>query len=74
MAARSGDRAVLVEFYNATNGANWTNNTNRNSSSPLHPSEETLRRDLRMQFTLGREQWLEQGAGYRLALTLLSGF
>ena len=38
------------------------------------PSQETLRGDLRMQFTLGREQWLEQGAGYRLALTLLSAF
>ena len=22
------DRAVLVELYNATDGANWTNNTN----------------------------------------------
>ena len=29
------DRAVLVELYNATNGANWTNNTNWNSSAPL---------------------------------------
>ena len=38
------------------------------------PSQETLRGDLRMQFTLGREQWLEQGAGYRLALTLLTAF
>ena len=24
----AGDRAVLVALYNATNGANWTNNTN----------------------------------------------
>ena len=31
----SPDRAVLVEFYNATNGPNWTNNTNWNSSAPL---------------------------------------
>ena len=29
------DRAVLVEFYNATNGQNWTVNTNWNSSAPL---------------------------------------
>ena len=29
------DRAVLVEFYNATNGPNWTNNTNWNTSAPL---------------------------------------
>ena len=33
--AASQDRAALVEFYNATNGANWTNNTNWNSSAPL---------------------------------------
>ena len=38
------------------------------------PSEETLRGGLQMQFTLGREQWLEQGAGYRLAVMLLSAF
>ena len=35
VAAPSGDRAVLVEFYNAMNGPNWTNNTNWNSSAPL---------------------------------------
>ena len=29
------DRAVLVEFYDATNGPNWTNNTNWNTSAPL---------------------------------------
>ena len=29
------NQAVLVELYNATNGPNWTNNTNWNSSSPL---------------------------------------
>ena len=29
------DRAVLVEFYNATNGQNWTVNTNWNSSASL---------------------------------------
>ncbi|MYN63755.1 MAG: PEGA domain-containing protein, partial [Acidobacteria bacterium] len=28
-------RAVLIEFYNATNGANWTNSANWNSSEPL---------------------------------------
>ena len=33
--AASGDRAALVEFYDATNGASWTNNTNWNSSEPL---------------------------------------
>ena len=35
MPAAPDDRAVLIEFYNATNGANWTNNTNWNSSEPL---------------------------------------
>ena len=30
------DQAVLIEFYNATNGANWINSTNWNSSEPLH--------------------------------------
>ena len=35
MAAASGDRAVLIEFYNATNGPNWTNSTNWNSNEPL---------------------------------------
>ena len=30
-----GDQAVLVELYNATDGTNWTNNTNWNSSEPL---------------------------------------
>ena len=35
VAVVSADRAVLVEFYNATNGPNWTNNTNWNSSAPL---------------------------------------
>ena len=30
-----GDRGVLVELYNATDGANWTDNTNWNSSAPL---------------------------------------
>ena len=29
------DRKVLVEFYHATDGANWTNNTNWLSSRPL---------------------------------------
>ena len=38
------------------------------------PSAETPRGGLQMQLALGREQWLEQGAGYRLALTLLSAF
>ena len=33
--ADSDDRAVLVELYNATNGANWEINTNWNSSAPL---------------------------------------
>ena len=36
VSAASQDRAVLVEFYNATNGANWDNNTNWNSSAPLN--------------------------------------
>ena len=35
VASVSEDRAVLVEFYNATNGPNWTNNTNWNSSAPV---------------------------------------
>ena len=30
------DRAALVEFYNATNGANWNNSRNWNSSEPLN--------------------------------------
>ena len=34
--AAPDDRAVLIEFYNATNGANWTNSTNWNSSAPLN--------------------------------------
>ena len=29
------DRPALIDLYNATNGANWTNNTNWNSSEPL---------------------------------------
>ncbi len=29
------DRAVLVEFYNATDGGNWTNNTNWLSDQPM---------------------------------------
>ena len=29
------DRAVLVELYNATDGANWTNNTNWLSDEPM---------------------------------------
>ena len=29
------DRAVLVELYSATDGPNWTNNTNWNSDAPL---------------------------------------
>ena len=33
--APMGDRAVLIELYNATNGENWTNNTNWNSGAPL---------------------------------------
>ena len=35
VSAASVDRAVLVELYNATNGANWADNTNWNSSAPL---------------------------------------
>ena len=31
----SRDRAVLMEFYNATDGPNWTDNTNWNTSAPL---------------------------------------
>ena len=33
--AATGDRAVLVDLYNATNGPNWTDSTNWNSSAPL---------------------------------------
>ena len=33
--ADSGDRAVLVALYNATGGANWTNNTNWLSDAPI---------------------------------------
>ena len=33
--AESVDRAALVEFYNATNGPNWANNTNWNSGAPI---------------------------------------
>ena len=29
------DRAVLVELYNATNGANWADNTNWLSDEPI---------------------------------------
>ena len=31
-----GDRAALVALYNATNGPNWTNNTNWLSTAPLN--------------------------------------
>ena len=31
----SDDRGVLIELYSATNGANWLNSTNWNSSEPL---------------------------------------
>ena len=37
-------------------------------------SSEALRRDLRMQLTLGRERWYEQSAGYRAAVTVMSLF
>ena len=36
--------------------------------------EEWLRGHLRMEFTLGREQWIGERAGYRLALALSSRF
>ena len=39
-----------------------------------YQSSASLRGDVRMQFTLGREQWLDRGAGYRLALAVLSVF
>ena len=39
-----------------------------------YQSSEELRGDVRMQFTLGREQWLDQGAGYQFALAVLSVF
>ena len=32
----SPDRAVLVEFYDATNGADWINDTNWNTDAPLN--------------------------------------
>ena len=34
-AEHEGDRAALIELYNATDGANWTNATNWNSSAPI---------------------------------------
>ena len=34
-AQNEGDRAALVALYNATDGENWTNNTNWNSSLPI---------------------------------------
>ena len=33
--AAPDERAVLIDFYNATNGANWTSSTNWNSGAPL---------------------------------------
>ncbi len=29
------DRAALIDFYNSTNGASWTNNSNWNTSNPI---------------------------------------
>ena len=40
--AAPDDRAVLIELYNATNGANWTDSTNWNSSAPLGTWEGVL--------------------------------
>ena len=37
-------------------------------------SEEETGGGLRLQFTLGRERWLDQGVGYQLALALSSAF
>ena len=37
-------------------------------------SEEETGGGLRLQFTLGRERWLDQGVGYQLALTMSSAF
>ena len=39
-----------------------------------YASSEALRGDVRMQFTLGRERWLDRGAGYQWALAVLSTF
>ena len=39
-------------------------------SAPADPR----RRGLRMQLTLGRERWLDRGAGYRLAVALVNTF
>ena len=39
-----------------------------------YESSEALRGDVRMQFALGREQWLDRGAGYRWAVAVLSTF
>ena len=36
--ASPDDKAALLEFYNATGGPNWRNNTNWNSSEPLERS------------------------------------
>ena len=43
MPAAPADRAVLIELYNATNGANWTNSTNWNSSAPLNDMARCVR-------------------------------
>ena len=39
-----------------------------------YESSEALRGDVRMQFTLGREQWLDRGAGYQWTVAVLSTF
>ena len=41
-AATSEDRAALVEFYNATNGANWNNNTNWKQQRTTQPMARCL--------------------------------
>ena len=40
MPAPADDRAALEALYDTTNGANWANNTNWNSSTPLDQSDE----------------------------------
>ena len=37
-------------------------------------SSAERRRDVRWQFTLGRERWLDHGAGYQFAAALTSTF
>ena len=50
----SSDRDILIEFYHATDGPNWTNNTNWLSEKPIRDWFGVLGTDLD-----GRVTWLE---------------